>query len=304
MNASAFAGFLLVAAVVALPFPVAMLWIRGRRASALLLALVAGLPLFAAGGAPVTLAAAAVVAAAGTLLARLAGRGWSYGRCVAALALLLFFLAAGGASATARQDWTVFFAARAAEFESPDGAGNAAFAGWLKWLDEHLVFVGYGLLFQGALFAAAVQAALFFGWLRATAGEGAAPLPEGRFRTMRPPEWLVWAVILVLVTWLVDNRWPNDALRACAWNGAVALGAVYWLNGLGILLCATEAFRFRPGLVVLTVSLVFLLTQQQLLALVGLVDIWFDQRLAAARLAEAWRTRRDRRDDDNDDNDE
>jgi len=111
-------------------------------------------------------------------------------------------------------------------------------------------------------------------------------------------------VILVLVTWLVDNRWPNDALRACAWNGAVALGAVYWLNGLGILLCATEAFRFRPGLVVLTVSLVFLLTQQQLLALVGLVDIWFDQRLAAARLAEAWRTRRDRRDDDNDDNDE
>ncbi len=300
MNASAFAGFLLVAAVVALPFPVAVLWTRGRRASALLLALVAGLPLFAAGGAPVTLAAAAVVAAAGTLLARLAGRGWSYGRCVAALALLLFFLAAGGASATARQDWTVFFAARAAEVESLGGAGNAAFAGWLKWLDEHLVFLGFGLLFQGALYAAVVQAALFFGWLRATAGEGAAPLPEGRFRTMRPPEWLVWAVILVLVTWLVDNRWPNDALRACAWNGAVALGAVYWLNGLGILLCATEAFRFRPGLVVLTVSLVFLLSLQHLLAVAGLLDIWFDQRLAAARLAEAWRARRDSRNDEDD----
>lgn len=301
MNASAFAGFLLVAAVVALPFPVAVLWTRGRRASALLLALVAGLPLFAAGGAPVTLAAAAVVAAAGTLLARLAGRGWSYGRCVTAQALLLFVLAAGAALATARQDWTVFFAARAAEFESLGGPANEGFAGLLKWLDEHLAFVGFGLLFQAALFAAAVQAALYFGWLRATAGEGSEPLPEGRFRTMRPPEWLVWAVILVLVTWLVDNRWPNDALRVCAWNGAVALGAVYWLNGLGILLCAMEAFRFRPGLVVLTLSLVFLLSQQQLLALVGLVDIWFDQRLAAARLAEAWRARRDRRNDEDDD---
>jgi hypothetical protein len=36
--------------------------------------------------------------------------------------------------------------------------------------------------------------------------------------------------------------------------------------------------------------------------LVGLADIWFDQRLAAARLAEAWRTRRDRRNDDEDEN--
>ncbi|HPA41980.1 MAG TPA: hypothetical protein PKV69_08215, partial [Candidatus Hydrogenedentes bacterium] len=68
----------------------------------------------------------------------------------------------------------------------------------------------------------------------------------------------------------------------------------------GILLCAMEAFRFRPGLVVLVLALVFLLSQQQLLVLVGLVDIWFDQRLAAARLAEAWRTRRDRRNDDED----
>lgn len=300
MNVSAFAGFLLVAAVVALPFPVAVLWTRGRRAAAMLLALAAGLPLFAAGGAPVTLASAAVVASAGVLLALTARRGWSFGRCAAALALLLFVLAAGAASATARQDWTVFFAARAAEFESLGGPANAAFAGLLKWLDEHLVFVGYGLLFQAALFAASVQAALFFGWLRATAGEGSGPLPEGRFRTMRPPEWLVWAVILALVAWLVDNRWPSDTVRVAAWNGAVALGAVYWLNGLGILLCAMEAFRFRPGLVVLVLALVFLLSQQQLLALVGLVDIWFDQRLAAARLAEAWRTRRDRRNDDED----
>lgn len=300
MNASAFAGFLLVAAVVALPFPVAALWTRGRPAAALLLALAAGLPLFMAGGAPVTLAAAAVVAAAGILLSQAARRGWSYGRCVAALALLLFLLAAGGASAASRQDWTVFFAARAAEFESVGGSGNAAFAGWLKWLDEHLAFMGYGLLFQGALYAASVQAALFFAWLRVTAGEGSEPLPEGRFRTMRPPEWLVWAVILVLVTWLVDNRWQNDVLRLIAWNGAVALGAVYWLNGLGILLCATEAFRFRPGMVVLTLSVVFLLSLQHLLAVAGLLDIWFDQRLAAARLAEAWRARHDRRNDEDD----
>jgi hypothetical protein len=65
---------------------------------------------------------------------------------------------------------------------------------------------------------------------------------------MRPPEWRVWAVILALVAWLVDNRWPSDTVRVAAWNGAVALGAVYWLNGLGILLCAMEAFRFgRAG---------------------------------------------------------
>ncbi len=289
-------GFLLAGALAALPVPVALLWVRGRRGAALAPALAAGLPALFLGGAPLMLVVSGAVALAGVLLGALARRGWSIGWCVAALALLMFCLSLISVSGTTRSDWSVFFNARAAALEAEAGGGTAL-AEVMKWMDERLPFVGFGLLFQGALFSAAAQAGLVFFLLRAGADGEAAPVPEGRFRTMRPPEWLVWLAILALVLWLADNRWPNDAVRFVAWNGAIALSAVYWLNGLGIALCAMEAFGLRPVMCVVLLALLFIMQAQHLLAVAGFVDTWFDQRLTAARIAAAWRARRDRDDD-------
>ena len=51
-------GFLLAGALAALPVPVALLWVRGRRGAALAPALAAGLPALFLGGAPLMAAGA------------------------------------------------------------------------------------------------------------------------------------------------------------------------------------------------------------------------------------------------------
>ncbi len=301
-------------AMMLFPVPAAVFWACGRRGSALMTLAWAGVSVLAGYGLRIALLraagvepevfgmgwlvvgfAAALVASGGVVLGGMIRSGSSFGRCVAALSLLYFGLIGAETAVLwdqTRDAWTVFMNARTAELEE---AGNTAMAELLRWFDGHWAYVGFGMLYSGLLLAVSLQAVVVFRWLRANPDQAAGVEPNGQFKTMRPPEWLVWLAIAAALLWLADNRWPNETVRFVSWNTAMALFTVYWLNGLGIALCGLQAFGARAGMQALLLGLLFLSGMHQGLAVFGLFDTWFEHRIALARLAAAWRERnRDR----------
>ncbi len=298
-------------AMAVFPVPVAVLWARGRRGAAAVAALCGAFSVLAGqlvialaaadpgtvamlgAGAFILAAATLAVAGLGAPLGEMTRRGHSFGQCVAVLALAMFALAALETALfwdESRQAWTVMINQRIAQMEQGAG-GTSPYGDPMRWFDTHLPYLVFGVYFAGMLLAATLQVAAAFRWLRNGADAADSPPPVGKFKLMRPPETLVWLAIAAALLGLADYQWPSDTLRFLSWNTGAALAAVYWLNGVGIALCAMEAFGMRAGTAWGVLGLMLLFGLHNGLAVIGLFDTWFDQRLGAQRLAAAWRDR-------------
>ena len=169
--------------------------------------------------------------------------------------------------------------------DAPPAGRERALLELQEWIYGHWKYLYVGLAFGSALFSAAVAAYGAMFWLRRSR-----PLEGvGGFRTMRPPEWLVWLVIVAASLWFVDRSWPNEWVRMAGWNLAIALAAVYWLNGLSVLTYAVAVLRPHPVLVVILMAAIILFQLGVALLFIGLFDTWGEfrhklDRLAAARL--------------------
>lgn len=134
------------------------------------------------------------------------------------------------------------------------------------------------LLPGAAIAAATVSVSLALVLLqRLLLRSGGPPIP-GRFRELRPPDWLAWLAIAAAVLWFADHEMPNEVLRLIAWNGAIALSGIYWLNGLAVLVAGSARLRV-PQLLLPLVMLLMLLPQMSLvIAMVGFFDTWIEFR--------------------------
>ncbi|MEA3365360.1 MAG: DUF2232 domain-containing protein [Candidatus Hydrogenedentes bacterium] len=163
--------------------------------------------------------------------------------------------------------------------ETREVAGNAkeqeAAYDFLQWIFvEHWADVSMGLIFASFLMCAVLATGAAATWVRSR--HGLAGL-RTTFAKMRPPEWLVWPAIGCAVLWFVEQRIPNDALRAISWNAAIGIAAVYWLNGLSILVYALRHLRLHVFVVI--ALLVFMMyAGAWILSFVGLFDTWWEFR--------------------------
>ena len=215
-------------------------------------------------------------------------RQWTFGVLVAAVAawmfgafaaLLVFHLTWNGwtRQAAASYEMLVAQARNTAGAAADQQAAHEAFR-WM--LVEHWADVSVGLMFGSFLVCAALAAGVTSAWVRLRHG---LPGPRTAFGMMRPPEWLVWPAILCAVLWFVEQRSPNDVLRAVTWNAAIGLAAIYWLNGLSIVVYAIR--RMQPHVFVVVALVVFLTyAGGWLLSFAGLFDTWWELRGRVDRL--------------------
>jgi hypothetical protein len=159
-----------------------------------------------------------------------------------------------------------------------------------QWMETHYGDLLFGTLFGSVLGITALAVALLRRW---TALRKLDAGFSGSFPGMRPPEWLVWVAIAVALAWMAERQWPDDLLRAMAWNGAMALVFVYALNGFGILLYALHGLQASPLLAyaVLLAVMLFLVNSMPALAFAGFFDTWWGLREKVDRLAAARRER-------------
>jgi len=124
----------------------------------------------------------------------------------------------------------------------------------------------------------------------------------GGFRNFRPPDWLVWAAILSALGFFAYGRWPVALVRNVSWNAAIALAAVYWLNGLAVLVFALSALRLRPFLAAaIFLGMVVYPGTHAVFCGVGFFDTWAEFRPRLRRAIAARRARereRERNEDD------
>lgn len=278
------------AGVLLFPVPVALCWARGHGGRSMVLLGCAALVGLMAPGSWLAALAHMLVALSGVVLGEAFRRRWAFGRCVAVLTAAVFALAALDVALNweeTRHTATIFINARIADLEAQaeaaGGEANEAAVALLKWFDVHWPYLNLGGVFGGVWLSATVLVALLGGYLRRTGG----PAPNGSFAEMRPPDWLVWAVIAAASLWFVDSKWPNDAVRMVSWNSAVALAFVYGLNGLSILVYTLFVFKVNPMLGFAAILLLFWLGVHPLLCVVGLFDTWWELRGRAAAVVAA-----------------
>lgn len=271
---------LLAAAVFVLP--VALYWVRGSYARALVLIGCSVLPWLSFGRDQWQLLGQyLVVAHGGVLLGVLGVRRWPFGWTVAALTGIAFAFA----SSMMLSHWeysqraaSANFLSRAAELQKvEEETGNAwpgAAAEMLRTLNTHFESIVFGSVFNAAMLASVVLVSLFVAL--SPRGGGL----RGSLRQMRPPDVLVWPLILAAFAGLADMRWEEPALRVFSWNTLIALAAVYWVNGFSILLHALHVFTLAPVLKMILLVLValFYMQLQPLFWAVGLFDTWFEFR--------------------------
>ncbi len=174
--------------------------------------------------------------------------------------------------------------------ESLEGSDAEEFRekGFEDLLEMYRLFVAnwrylfFGLSFSGTLISVCVLSTLASRWTRRWTG-----LPEGvgSFSMIRPPEWLVWVVIVAAALWFADRQWPSEALRTVSWNTAIGLLTVYWLNGLGILVYGMTAWKPHPLVILGLLTLLVWAGMASMLPMLGLFDTWSDFRKRIDRLA-------------------
>jgi hypothetical protein len=218
-------------------------------------------------------------------------RAWPFGRIVAVVTAWTFgafalFLALHMTWAGWVRQAAASYDAFRAEIQSgtQEAADQEALTDFFEWvLVDHWADVSIGMVFASLLLCTALATAVVAWWARKRHG---VPGPGTTFAAMRPPEWLVWAVILCAVLWFVDRRVDAPALKAAVWNGAIGLAAVYWLNGLGIVV---YGFRALQPHVFVAMALVLFLAYAGgwMLSFIGLFDTWWAFRAKIDRLVEA-----------------
>jgi hypothetical protein len=118
---------------------------------------------------------------------------------------------------------------------------------------------------------------------------------HGSFATMRPPDALVWAVIVTALLWFVDHYYPNEALRFVAWNSAIALAAIYMFNGLSVF--AYGVHILKPPMFLSVAATLLLFYVPYFVMFIGLFDTWSEFRVKLDKLAEARQVRKQQDDD-------
>lgn len=172
-----------------------------------------------------------------------------------------------------------------------EATGNAALAEarrQAQWLQEHYAAVVLGLWLWPMLLCALAAMALTARLVRANGGTA---VPSGGLVFMRVPDWMVWPVIAAALLWMVNHYYhPHETLRVLAWNGAIALAAVYWLQGVAVAVFCLSVLRVQPFMVMLLLVLVFLSPGGHfVICTVGFFDTWVDFRGRLLRWAVARR---------------
>lgn len=292
---------LVIPAALLFPLPVGLYWAGGHPPRSLALVAVAALAAFNGSGSLALAAGYVMVADLGLFLGVAATRHWRFGWCVAVLTAVLFALGAGRVLLhweSTTQAAHLFLSARVVQLQE----AAREHAGTGKELSESSVDVIEAVMWMqthvealllGAFFGAVLMLATAFTWvyqqsLRREEGHGI----TGAFRTMRPPDWLVWLAIALAGMWLIEHRWPNEALRNVTWNAALGLSFVYWLNGLSIAAYLLLALQWHPLLVAACMGMLMAAQLGSLLSGLGLFDTWYgfreriDRAIAARRQRE------------------
>lgn len=230
------------------------------------------------------------LALAGLVAGASMARRWTYGQTAVLLAGLV--TAALGIVIATHWHWWHEMAIQAYSFFFESGPqqefdeAQKALLEQVRWLMvDHWTDLSLGMLSWQVLAMSCITVSLTAALLRKRFGKQG---PRGSFRTMRPPEALVWVAIAAAGLWMVNNQWPNDGLRVVAWNLGVVMTGVYWLSGLSIVLYALHVLK--PGAFVY-VAVVLLATLPtcgiHIPALLGLFDTWanFRVRVRALKLA-------------------
>lgn len=274
-------------AIIFFPIPIAVYLARRHWGPALGLVVCAGFAALVAAGTAGVVLQCTLVAGLGFPLGLGIARRWTYGWIVAVVAgaaFLIFLLAVLTTWDTWNQQAAAYLDGRLVQAKRAGDSVEPAHFQRMLWLRDHWIDVGFGLLFGIMVIGASVALTVTAWFLRKRFNE---PGPRGFFKEMRPPEVLVWLVIVTAALWFFDHRWPHAAVRAVSWNTAVALFMVYSLNGLSLLVYALDLLR--PHVMVYIVTGVFLLYfGATILGLVGLFDTWGEfrgklDRFAAAR---------------------
>ncbi len=279
------AGFVLPAMLL-FPVPIACYWVWRRDTLALgLLCCAMATPTLMTGSIALGLLFG-VVAAWGLLLGLLARRGVTLGVSVTVLTLVLFaFLAVHSAVMwdSVRADWHTALQTQLDKFESAADEGvNRQVATMFTWLEENLAYLYFGMLASGVLLAVTAICSVMYRAFKLEAWYGTG---NYRFMRMRTPEHLVWIAILLAALWFVDSRWPHDAIRFIAWNGALVLAAIYWLNGASILFYVFDMLKCRPIVPYIVLAGMVVMHIIYVLSIIGFFDTWLDFRRKALELA-------------------
>ena len=163
-----------------------------------------------------------------------------------------------------------------------------------KWAYQNWKYFAFGVAFWGALAMSCLTVSTARWRLRSAGMQGAS---KGGFRTLRPPEWMVWPLIATALLLYADRQWPGETLRTLAWSGALGLFALYMLTGVAILVYLVHAFRPNPFLVVTMVFILIVFELIVFLPLVGLFDTWGEFRRKIDSALAARQLRDDSRDD-------
>lgn len=290
-------------AMVLFPIPVAIYWLSGQPRRSLVLILCAALAALLTLGSALAVGYYSIVAALGVLLGLGIARNWRYGWIVAAVTAAAYLLIAGrmlllwDQTLAHTQAWFDAVLAQAADRPGSNGSQQAV----VNWLKEHWAEVGVGMIFWPVLIVTCLGLSLT---VRLLSRSEEMPRPRGSFREMRTPEWLVWAAILLAALWFIERTWHVAPLRLVTWNTALALSAVYWVNGVSVLAYAFNALHPTLIACLAVVMLVFLAGVHPVLCFVGLFDTWAHFRKAADKLVAARERAQQTPDDDTYDNHE
>lgn len=229
-----------------------------------------------------------LMASTGLLLGMLARRRTAIGVTITVLTGVLYVLLAGLSAAgwnEIRSDFHEGIEQYKTKLESQTEEAATedleAVAKGFKWLEDNLPYIYFGGLFAIILLATTgVTVAIY----RNLSPVISLNTVNYRFIWMRPSEHLVWLAIAVACLWFWDNRWPDDNVRFLAWNGAIALAALYWLNGLSILLFAWHRWNFNRPFLFILLTFMVLFNIIYMLSIVGFFDTWinFRRRLVPA----------------------
>ena len=208
---------------------------------------------------------------------------WTYGHIVAVLAVIVFGVVGVGTffmldTATGRMismTGAIEHELEKKHEKEPDDI-VAEQLQWLQWLKGNMTAIVFGFLFSVTLVMTCIGVSITTKILRVFFGE---PGPTGSFMEMRPPPGLVWLVIVLAVMWYVDRYWPAPDLRVVAWNMAIGVGVIYWLNGLAIFLYGGHVLQPTLLPFVALVLVVLMLGFFYVFTAVGLFDTWGDFRM-------------------------
>lgn len=130
------------------------------------------------------------------------------------------------------------------------------------------VYIGFS--FAGVLMGVCVS----IGWTYRAVRRRTDLNPVGSFSDFRPHEATVWVVIAAALLAFANSYWLVPWLQMLCLNAAIGLFALYWLNGLSILLYGFDALKPNPILAVVFLLVMFLFGGIAMLSVVGLFDTW------------------------------